>query len=100
MSQFFVGDRVGGNRIRNAVMVTNCERARRAHLNRLERIPDTEAAQEVSANVTGFDCPTALQLALDGQVPLLSVRRISITRRTSKRRQIDRTVSCRAAVIQ
>src|SRR5437588_8034812 len=54
----------------------------------------------MGAHVTKLNRPALEKLTLYREVVLLGVRRVRLQRRAGKRGQVDRTVGCRAAIVQ
>ncbi len=92
MSQLLVISRIGVNRVRNTVLVSYRYWACGTRKVGNERIPDAETTNIMRADIANFCGPASSNFALDREVPLLSVRSISVAWNTGKGGQINRAV--------
>src|SRR5205823_693878 len=51
-------------------------------------------------DVTKFHCPALKEFTLDGQIVLLRVRRVSLSWSAGERRQVDRAIGRRPAIVE
>src|SRR5258705_8782533 len=100
MPQLFVPRCVLSNSVGDAVHVPNGNGIRWTGKRRQEWIPNANASSVMRSYVADLNCPPFGDLALQCEVVLLSVRRVSIERCAGKRCQIDRAVSRSASVVK
>src|SRR5262245_12893150 len=90
--QRFVVHGARGDRVARAVNISHGNGISRSGYRCEERIPDSQPADKVRADVANFDRPTSPDFSLHGQVPLLRVRCVRARGNAGVGGEVDRTI--------